>query len=89
MIGVINFFNVKRMITQADGLLAMLSENDGYFPGMLKDGDPNNFNPVKPEDVQGQALDEERKKEFENPGNLTDLIPTNLPRCLSRQDIFG
>lgn len=69
MIGVINFFNVRRMISQADGLLIMLIENDGYFPGMLPNNGAENFNLVKPEDVTEQSPGAERRKDFENPGN--------------------
>ncbi len=69
MIGVINFFNVKRMVTQADGLLSMLADNNGYFPGMLQDNSPDNAIFVKPEEADPQPPASERKKEFDNPGN--------------------
>ncbi|WP_051538075.1 sensor histidine kinase [Butyrivibrio proteoclasticus] len=35
MIGVINLANLHHMISDADNLLTMLSDNDGNFPGMI------------------------------------------------------
>lgn len=48
MIGVINAINISRTIRQADNLLFMLADNNGYFPGMLDDPNgpvPGNINP--------------------------------------------
>ena len=48
MIGVINAINISRTIRQADNLLFMLADNDGYFPGMVDDPNgpvPGNINP--------------------------------------------
>ncbi len=33
MVAIINIVNVHQTVSDADGLLAMLSDNDGYFPG--------------------------------------------------------
>ena len=48
MIGVINAINISRTIRQADNLLFMLADNDGYFPGMVDDPNgpmPRNMEP--------------------------------------------
>ncbi len=38
MIAVINLLNIYQMTKDADNLLAILTTNDGYFPGMRNDG---------------------------------------------------
>lgn len=54
MIGVINLVNLNHVISQADNLLIMLSDNDGYFPGMKDFGQgpdsnkPNEGDPADP-----------------------------------------
>jgi signal transduction histidine kinase len=46
MIGVINIINVRHIVSEADNLLTMLADNDGYFPNLRKNMifDPNNPN---------------------------------------------
>lgn len=46
MIGVINIINVRHVISEADNLLTMLADNDGYFPNLKKNMmfDPENPN---------------------------------------------
>ena len=60
MIAVINLVNVSQMTQDADNLLAILTTNDGLFPGMLDDnkmppGDPsqNNFGGRNPRNNPG------------------------------------
>ncbi len=61
MIGVINLVNIRHVVSQADNLLAMLADNDGYFPGMLGPNDdpgaPGNQN-TNPSDQANQSSSE-------------------------------
>ncbi len=46
MIAVINIVNVRQVARDADELLTILSDNGGYFPGMLgPNGNPGGFTP--------------------------------------------
>ncbi len=61
MISVINLINLRQVVSQADNLLAMLADNDGYFPGMLGPNDdpgmPGNQNDQPDQAVQEASLD--------------------------------
>ena len=47
MIAVINIANISQSVRDADNLLQILTTNNGFFPGMLKDN--NNQQPPRPD----------------------------------------
>ena len=47
MIAVINIANISQCVRDADNLLQILTTNNGFFPGMLKDN--NNQQPPRPD----------------------------------------
>lgn len=49
IIGTINLLNYKRIVENADSVLAILSENNGIFPKMNNDRRNDGFNPMSPE----------------------------------------
>ncbi|WP_022772128.1 sensor histidine kinase [Butyrivibrio sp. AE2015] len=73
MIGVINIINVRHVISEADRLLTMLENNDGYFPGMKFDD--------RPEDSSQFSSEEEIQPTAEssvgNEPNPRPMNPTN------------
>lgn len=49
IIGAINLLNYRRIVDNADSILAILSENNGVFPRMNNDRRGDGFNPMSPE----------------------------------------
>ena len=57
MIALINIINVSKTISQADDMLMILADNDGYFPVMKGHANPNNPNkPVGADDPENEDL---------------------------------
>ena len=70
MIGVINLVNYNQMVSQADNLLVMLADNDGYFPGMM-DGKmaPGGMSPENngSESTSSETMNQENMNPENNP----------------------
>ena len=72
MIAVINIVNVSQMVTDADNLLAILTSNNGNFPGMLDD---NNKQPGGPKN-QGDDFrfpDQNTPMDFDRLNNMRSM----------------
>jgi len=83
MIAVINIANISQSVRDADNLLQILTTNNGFFPGMLKDN--NNQQPPKPDRPLGfEHLNNMRSMEmpyqtryfwvrFDSSGNILEV----------------
>ena len=88
MIAVINIANVSQMVTDADNLLAILTDNNGYFPGDPMNGNNNNF-PRGPGPMGFDQLNNMRAMEmpfqsryflarFDSSGNMTEIDTSHI-----------
>ena len=73
MIAVINLVNLFQMVSDADNLLNILCDNNGYFPGMLKEEFHN-------EEGSGDTTFEPEKDPFRGPGDPFALGRLNNAR---------
>ena len=80
MIGVINVINVRHMISEADHLLTMLANNDGYFPGMIFDEKPEGASQFSSANEEIRPNTESSIEDYANPHPMNSNNPFQFDR---------